>query len=97
MPVGENHERHIGFSGVHYEREGNLHVLHGSVTNNGTRTYSLDLNGALYDADRNVLGMAIGQVSNLRPGETRDFKLNTDENVQGVASHTVAINVIVPR
>ena len=94
---GENHERHISFSGVHYERDGNLHAVHGSVTNNGARPYSLDLNGALFDADGNVLGMAIGQVSNLLPGERREFMLITDENVQGVASQTVAINVIEPR
>lgn len=94
---GANRERDISFSGVHYEREGNLHVLHGSVTNNGARTYSLDLNGALFDASGNVLGMATGVVSNLLPGETRELSLTTDENVQGVVSHTVAINVIVPR
>ncbi|MDE2839423.1 MAG: FxLYD domain-containing protein [Chloroflexota bacterium] len=94
---GENHARHISFSGTHYEREGSLHVLHGSVTNNGARTYSLDLNGALFDAAGSVLGMAIGQVSNLLPGETRELRLTTDEDIQGVASHTVAVNVIVPR
>ena len=94
---GVYRERHIRFSGVHYEREGNLHVLHGSVTNNGARPYSLDLNGPLFDADGNVLGMAVGKVSNLLPGETQEFRLTTDENIQGVASHTVAINVIVPR
>lgn len=94
---GENHERHISFSGVHYERDGTLHAVHGYVTNNGARTYSLDLNGALFDADGNVLGMAIGQVSNLLPGERQEFMLTTDENVQGVASQTVAINVIEPR
>ncbi len=94
---GANRERDISFSGVHYEREGNLHVLHGSVTNNGARTYSLDLNGALFDAAGNVLGMAIGQVSNLLPGQTQELRLTTDENIQGVASHTVAVNVIVPR
>jgi len=94
---GENHERHISFSGVHYEREGSLHVLHGSVTNNGARAYSLDLGGALFDAAGSVLGMATGIVSNLLPGETRELRLTTDENVQGVASHTVAINMIVPR
>ena len=95
--VHDKNEGDVSFSGVHYEREGNLHVLHGSVTNNGARTYSLDLNGALFDATGNVLGMAIGVVSNLLPGETREFMLTTDENVQGVASHTVAVNVIVPR
>ena len=94
---GVNHGRHISFSGVHYEREGDLHVVHGSVTNNGTRIYSLDLNGALFDASGNVLGMAIGQVSNLHPGETRELRLTTDENVQGVASQTVTIHMIVPR
>ena len=94
---GENHEREISFSGVHYEREGSLHALHGSVTNNGARPYSLDLDGALFDFAGSVLGMAIGQVINLLPGETREFMLTTAENVQGVASHTVAVNVIIPK
>lgn len=94
---GENHERHISFSGVHYEREGLFHVLHGSVTNNGARPYSLDLGGALFADSGSVLGMATGLVSNLLPGETREFKLTTAENIQGVASYKVAINVIVPK
>lgn len=94
---GENHARHISFSGVHYEREGSLHVLHGSVTNNGARAYSLDLNGALFDANGKVLGMAIGQVSNLLPGQTQELRLTTDESIQGVASHTVTVNMVVPR
>ena len=93
----ESYEREISFSGVHYEREGNLHALHGSVTNNGARPYSLDLGGALFDSAGSVLGMAIGLVSNLLPGETREFMLTTAENVQGVASHTVAVNVIIPK
>ncbi|MCY4436676.1 MAG: FxLYD domain-containing protein [Chloroflexi bacterium] len=97
MAVRENYEHDISFSGVHYEREGSLHVLHGSVTNNGPRTYSLDLGGALFDANGNVLGMTTGLVRNLLPGETQELELTTDENVQGVAAHTVAINMIVPR
>ena len=97
LAVRENHERYISFSGVHYERNGSLHVLHGSVTNNGTRPYSLDLGGALFDAAGSVLGMTTGLVSNLMPGETREFMLSTTENVLGVASHTVAVNVIIPK
>ena len=97
LAVAETHASAISFSGVHYEREGNLHALHGSVTNNGARPYSLHLGGALLDAASGVLGMATGQVSNLLPGKTREFKLATDENVQGVVSHTVAANVIIPK
>lgn len=94
---GESYEKAISFSGVHYERAGNLHVLHGSVTNYGARPYSLDLGGALLDTAGTILGMATGLVSNLLPGETREFMLATTENIQGVVSHTVAANVIIPK
>ena len=87
----------ISLGVTQYTREGNLHILRGPVTNNGARPYSLYLGGALLDADGGVLGMATDLVSNLLPGETRAFTLTTDENARGVASHTVAVNVIVPR
>ncbi len=94
---GAEHERTISFSGVHYAREGFAHVLRGTVTNNGPRPYSLDLGGAILDAGGGVLGMATGQVSNLLPGESRVFTLTTTENVFGVVSYEVAVNVIIPR
>ncbi len=94
---GVEHERTISFSGVQYAREGFAHVLRGSVTNNGPRPFSLDLGGAFLDAGGGVLGMATGQVSNLLPGESRVFTLSTTENVIGVVSYEVAVNVIIPR
>ena len=94
---GGEYERTISFSTAQYALEGNLHVLRGTVTNNGSRPYSLFLGGEFLDAAGGVLGMATGQVSNLFPGETRAFLLTTAENVQGVVSHNVAVNVIVPK
>ena len=72
-------------------------MVHGAVTNNGARPYSLDLAGALLDAAGGVQGMATGLVSNLLPGETREFTLTTDEDAQGVVSHTIGINVIIAK
>ena len=97
LAVNASDESAISFSGVHYEREGNLHVVHGAVTNNGARPYSLDLGGALLDAAGGVQGMATGLVSNLLPGETREFNLTTDEDARGVVSHAIGINVIIPK
>lgn len=94
---GADHERAISFGNPQYTLEGNLHVLRGSVTNNSGRPYSLDLGGAFLDAGGGVTGMATGIVSNLLPGETRVYTLSTAENVQGVASFSVGINVIIPK
>ena len=94
---GGEYERTISFSTAQYALEGNLHVLRGTVTNNGNRPYSLFLGGEFLDAAGGVLGLATGQVSNLFPGETRAFLLTTAENVQGVVSYEVGVNVIVPK
>ncbi len=96
--VGSNNLEHIiSLSPAQYTREGALHVLRGSVTNSGSRPYSLDLGGAFLDAGGAVTGMATGLVSNLLPGETREYTLTTDEDLPVGVSHTVATNVIVPR
>lgn len=94
---GADHERAISIGDPHYSVQGNLHVLRGSVTNTGSRPYSLDLGGALLDAAGGVTGMATGIIVNLLPGETKTYMLYTTENVQGVASYNVGVNVIIPK
>ena len=94
---GGDYARVVSFANVHYVPEGNVHILRGTVTNNGARTYSMDLGGAFLDAAGGVLGMATGPVNNLLPGEARTFTLVTTENVQGVVSYEIAVNVIIPR
>lgn len=94
---GGDYERVISFSNVLHAPEGSIHVLRGTVTNNGARAYSLDLGGAFLDGAGGVLGMATGQVDNLLPGEARTFTLVTTENVQGLVTYEVAVNVIIPK
>jgi len=89
--------QHIVFGTTQWAREGSTVRVWGTVTNQGSRMYSLDLVGTLLDATGAVRGVATGPAIHLGPRSSTPFVLTILDEVPPFTTAEVAVNVIIPK
>ena len=72
--------------------EGDFYNVLGEAKNNDTVQHDISLRATFYDASGNILGTAVGTLSDIQPGETKTYSLTGSDNIAGYARLKVQVN-----
>lgn len=78
-----------------YKESSGMKQVIGEVTNNDSSKHTATIKATFYNADGQILGTAIGTVTDLAPAETKTFNLFTADDIANYKDMKIQVDTLL--